>query len=77
MRADLPAGEWREGDSALTLLPFKNQLAVLTLTGAEVRALLTETITATLPASAHAGKFPMSATCVTPSRRPTQAKRAP
>ncbi|MCX9107039.1 bifunctional metallophosphatase/5'-nucleotidase [Aeromonas veronii] len=58
VRADLPAGEWREGDSALTLLPFKNQLAVLTLTGAEVRALLTETITATLPASAHAGKFP-------------------
>ncbi|MFM5338878.1 bifunctional UDP-sugar hydrolase/5'-nucleotidase [Aeromonas enteropelogenes] len=58
VRADLPAGEWREGDSALTLLPFKNQLAVLSLTGADVRALLTETITATLPASAHAGKFP-------------------
>ncbi|HHQ4598250.1 TPA: 5'-nucleotidase C-terminal domain-containing protein, partial [Aeromonas veronii] len=58
VRAELPAGEWREGDSSLTLLPFKNQLAVLTLTGAEVRALLTETITATLPASAHAGKFP-------------------
>ncbi|MBL0520351.1 bifunctional metallophosphatase/5'-nucleotidase [Aeromonas enteropelogenes] len=58
VRADLPAGEWREGDSALTLLPFKNQLAVLSLTGADVRALLSETITATLPASAHAGKFP-------------------
>ncbi|WP_421202571.1 bifunctional metallophosphatase/5'-nucleotidase [Aeromonas enteropelogenes] len=58
VRADLPAGEWREGDSALTLLPFKNQLAVLSLTGADVRALLSGTITATLPASAHAGKFP-------------------
>lgn len=58
VRADLPAGEWRKGDSALTLLPFKNQLAVLSLTGADVRALLSETITATLPASAHAGKFP-------------------
>ncbi|HDX8360152.1 TPA: bifunctional metallophosphatase/5'-nucleotidase [Aeromonas hydrophila] len=58
VRADLPAGELREGDAALTLLPFKNQLSVLTLTGADVRALLTETITATLPASAHAGKFP-------------------
>ncbi|WP_421229799.1 bifunctional metallophosphatase/5'-nucleotidase [Aeromonas enteropelogenes] len=58
VRADLPAGEWREGDSALTLLPFKNQLAVLSLTSADVRALLSETITATLPASAHAGKFP-------------------
>lgn len=58
VRADLPAGEWREGDSALTLLPFKNQLAVLSLTGADVRALLSETITTTLPASAHAGKFP-------------------
>ncbi|MBL0572989.1 bifunctional metallophosphatase/5'-nucleotidase [Aeromonas hydrophila] len=58
VRADLPAGELREGDAALTLLPFKNQLSVLTLTGADVRALLTETITATLPTSAHAGKFP-------------------
>lgn len=58
VRADLPAGELREGDPALTLLPFKNQLTVLTLTGADVRALLTETITATLPPSAHAGKFP-------------------
>ncbi|MEV3839078.1 bifunctional metallophosphatase/5'-nucleotidase [Aeromonas dhakensis] len=58
VRADLPAGELREGDAALTLLPFKNQLSVLTLTGADVRSLLTETITATLPASAHAGKFP-------------------
>ncbi|WP_219592849.1 bifunctional metallophosphatase/5'-nucleotidase [Aeromonas salmonicida] len=58
VRADLPAGELREGDAALTLLPFKNQLSVLTLSGADVRALLTETITATLPASAHAGKFP-------------------
>lgn len=58
VRADLPAGELREGDAALTLLPFKNQLSVLTLTGADVSALLTETITATLPASAHAGKFP-------------------
>lgn len=58
VRADLPASELREGDAALTLLPFKNQLSVLTLSGADVRALLTETITATLPASAHAGKFP-------------------
>lgn len=31
---------------------------MLSLTGADVRALLSETITATLPASAHAGKFP-------------------
>lgn len=58
VRADLPAGELREGEPALSLLPFKNQLAVLTLSGAEVRALLTETISATLPPSAHAGKFP-------------------
>ncbi|MEG0006398.1 MAG: bifunctional metallophosphatase/5'-nucleotidase [Aeromonas sp.] len=58
VRADLPAGKLREGDPALTLLPFKNQLTVLTLTGADVRALLTETITATLAPSAHAGKFP-------------------
>ncbi|MGE6184610.1 bifunctional metallophosphatase/5'-nucleotidase [Aeromonas media] len=58
VRADLPAGELRQGEAALSLLPFKNPLSVLTLSGAEVRALLTETITATLPASAHAGKFP-------------------
>ncbi|HHQ4491220.1 TPA: bifunctional metallophosphatase/5'-nucleotidase [Aeromonas hydrophila] len=77
VRADLPAGELREGDAALTLLPFKNQLSVLTLTGADVRALLTETITATLPASAHAGKFPYGGhlrytfTETTPSKRGT------
>ncbi|WP_349918975.1 bifunctional metallophosphatase/5'-nucleotidase [Aeromonas veronii] len=58
VRADLPAGELRQGDPALTLLPFKNPLSVLTLSGADVRALLTETITATLAPSAHAGKFP-------------------
>ncbi len=58
VRADLPAGELRQGEAALSLLPFKNPLSVLLLSGAEVRALLTETITATLPASAHAGKFP-------------------
>ncbi|MNF88761.1 NAD 5'-nucleotidase precursor [compost metagenome] len=58
VRADLPAGELRQGEASLSLLPFKNPLSVLTLSGAEVRALLTETITATLPASAHAGKFP-------------------
>lgn len=58
VRADIGAGEWREGDAALTLLPFKNQLSVLTLSGSDVRALITETVSATLPAGAHAGKFP-------------------
>ena len=58
VRADLPAGELRQGEASLSLLPFKSPLSVLTLSGTEVRALLTETITATLPASAHAGKFP-------------------
>ena len=58
VRSEIAAGEWREGESALTLLPFKNPLTVLTLRGSDVRALISETVTATLPAGSHAGKFP-------------------
>lgn len=58
VRASIAAGEWREGDAALTLLPFKNQMSVLSLKGSDLRALISETVTATLPSGSHAGKFP-------------------
>ena len=58
VRTEIAAGEWREGEAGLTLLPFKNPLTVLTLRGSDVRALVSETVTATLPAGSHAGKFP-------------------
>lgn len=58
VRTEIAAGEWREGEAGLTLLPFKNPLTVLTLRGSDVRALISETVTATLPAGSHAGKFP-------------------
>ena len=58
VRTEIASGEWREGEAGLTLLPFKNPLTVLTLRGSDVRALISETITATLPAGSHAGKFP-------------------
>ena len=61
VRTAIAAGEWREGEAGLTLLPFKNPLTVLTMRGSDVRALISETVTATLPAGSHAGKFPYGA----------------
>lgn len=58
IRTHLSEGLLREGDITLELLPFANYLSVLSLTGQEIAELLTETITATLPAGAHAGRFP-------------------
>lgn len=58
IRQSLDEGELREGDISLELLPFSNFLSIVPLTGAEVLALLHETIVATLPEGAHAGKFP-------------------
>lgn len=58
VRSAIAAGQWRAGQAGLTLLPFKNQLSVLTLKGAAVRTLITQTVSATLPAGAHGGKFP-------------------
>ena len=58
IRRSIQQGELREGHVALEVLPFGSHLALVELSGAEVKDLLTEVITATLPEGAHAGKFP-------------------
>lgn len=60
IRADLAAGAIYEGHIRLEVLPFDTPLSILTLTGAELAELLQQVISATLPAGAHAGKFPYS-----------------
>lgn len=60
IRSHLEAGAIYEGHIRLEVLPFDAPLSVLTVTGADVLALLEETIAATLPEGAHAGKFPYS-----------------
>lgn len=60
IRSHLEAGAIYEGHIRLEVLPFDAPLSVLRVTGADVLALLEETIAATLPAGAHAGKFPYS-----------------
>lgn len=60
IRSPLEAGAIYEGHIRLEVLPFDAPLSVLTVTGADVLALLTDTIAATLPEGAHAGKFPYS-----------------
>lgn len=60
IRSHLEAGAIYEGHIRLEVLPFDAPLSVLTVTGADMLALLEETIAATLPAGAHAGKFPYS-----------------
>ena len=58
IRAPLPAGEVREGNIRLEVLPFDTPLSVLSISGAELRALLTDIISQSVVAGAHTGKFP-------------------
>jgi 5'-nucleotidase len=58
IRASLEAGAIYEGHIRLEVLPFDTPLSVLYISGAELTALLTDVIGATLPAGAHAGKYP-------------------
>ena len=58
IRSGLEEGELREGTISLEVLPFASQLAIVPLRGAVVRQVIKETITATLPQGAHAGRFP-------------------
>ena len=58
IRAPLPAGEVREGNIRLEVLPFDAPLSVLSISGAELRALLTDIISQSVVAGAHTGKFP-------------------
>lgn len=60
IRSQLAAGAIYEGHIRLEVLPFDAPLSVLTVSGADVLALLEEVIAATLPEGAHAGKFPYS-----------------
>ncbi|WP_372627013.1 bifunctional UDP-sugar hydrolase/5'-nucleotidase [Arsukibacterium sp.] len=60
IRADLNAGAIFEGHIRLEVLPFATPLSIISVTGNELRELLQQVITATLPAGAHAGKFPYS-----------------
>ncbi|BDM63060.1 bifunctional metallophosphatase/5'-nucleotidase [Shewanella sp. NFH-SH190041] len=58
IRTDIAAGDFRTGNATLELLPFSNFPSELTVSGKTLRELLTQTINATLPEGAHAGKFP-------------------
>lgn len=58
IRSGLDAGELREGIISLEVLPFASQLSVVPLEGSVVRQVLQETIEATLPEGAHAGRYP-------------------
>ncbi|MGX5913108.1 bifunctional metallophosphatase/5'-nucleotidase [Aliidiomarina sp. Khilg15.8] len=58
IRSSIPAGPLREGDITLELLPFANFMSIVPLRGSVIKAVITDTINATLPDGAHAGKFP-------------------
>ncbi len=58
VRTGIDQGAYYEGNVSLELLPFANYLSVLELTGAQIRQLISETITLALPDDAHMGKFP-------------------
>ncbi|WP_318443020.1 bifunctional metallophosphatase/5'-nucleotidase [Photobacterium leiognathi] len=58
IRTNIEAGEYREGNVSLELLPFANYMSVVPVKGSVIKDLLQEAVTATLPEGAHAGKFP-------------------
>ncbi len=58
IRTNISEGEYREGDVTLEMLPFSNFMSVVPVKGKVIKALITKTVTETLPPSAHAGKFP-------------------
>ncbi|MGF1868740.1 bifunctional metallophosphatase/5'-nucleotidase [Photobacterium indicum] len=58
IRTNIEAGEYREGNVSLEMLPFSNFMSVLPVKGSAIKALIDSTVTATLPEGSHAGKFP-------------------
>lgn len=58
IRAPLLAGEVREGNIRLEVLPFDSPLSVLSVSGADLRALLTNIISQSVVPGAHTGKYP-------------------
>lgn len=61
IRTDIAAGQLREGDISLEMLPFASPLSVVPLRGSVIRELLHSVITDTLPAGSHAGRYPYGA----------------
>lgn len=58
IRSGLEEGEIREGTITLEVLPFASPLSIVPLRGSVVRDVIEQTIIATLPDGAHAGRFP-------------------
>ncbi|HIF9314042.1 TPA: bifunctional metallophosphatase/5'-nucleotidase [Photobacterium damselae] len=58
IRTNIEAGEYREGNVSLELLPFSNFMSVVPVKGRAIRELLQNAVSATLPEGSHAGKFP-------------------
>ncbi|OAN11075.1 bifunctional metallophosphatase/5'-nucleotidase [Photobacterium jeanii] len=58
IRTNIEAGEYREGNVSLEMLPFSNFMSVVPVKGKDIKDLIAGAITATLPEGAHAGKFP-------------------
>ncbi|PSU34794.1 bifunctional metallophosphatase/5'-nucleotidase [Photobacterium lutimaris] len=58
IRTNIEAGEYREGNISLELLPFSNFMSVVPVQGKDIKELIDSTVSATLPEGAHAGKFP-------------------
>lgn len=61
IRSSLEAGDVFEGNILMEVLPYKTALSLLEISGKELQQLLDSTIQATLPAGAHAGKYPYTA----------------
>ncbi len=58
IRTNIEAGQYREGNVSLELLPFSNFMSVVPVKGSVIKQLLEQTVVATLPEGSHAGKFP-------------------
>ncbi|PSW13164.1 bifunctional metallophosphatase/5'-nucleotidase [Photobacterium rosenbergii] len=58
IRTNIEAGEYREGNISLELLPFSNFMSVVPVKGKDIKELIDGTVSATLPEGSHAGKFP-------------------
>ncbi|MGF1704038.1 5'-nucleotidase C-terminal domain-containing protein [Photobacterium makurazakiensis] len=58
IRTNIEAGEYREGNVSLEMLPFSNFMSVVPVKGKVIKELIDGTVSATLPEGSHAGKFP-------------------
>lgn len=58
IRTNIEAGEYRQGNVSLEMLPFANFMSVLPVSGKVIKTLINDTVSATLAAGSHAGKFP-------------------